>query len=44
MGPGSGCDGQSFIIPSSTNDGSLSLVISLQHEHMGVSKELVYDI
>ncbi|AET03780.1 shikimate/quinate hydroxycinnamoyltransferase [Medicago truncatula] len=44
MGPGADFDGQCFIIPSSTNDGSLSVVISLQHEHMEVFKELVYDI
>ena len=44
MGPGADCDGLSFIIPSSTNDGSLSVVISLQHEHMEVFKDLVYDI
>ena len=44
MGPGADCNGLSFIIPSSTNDRSLSVVISLQHEHMEVFKELMYDI
>ncbi|KEH28556.1 shikimate/quinate hydroxycinnamoyltransferase [Medicago truncatula] len=45
MGPGwIGCEGRCFILPSSTNDGSLSVAIALQHEHMEVFKELVYDI
>ncbi|XP_004507047.1 shikimate O-hydroxycinnamoyltransferase-like [Cicer arietinum] len=44
MGPCKICDGLSFIVPSSINDGSLSVAISLQHEHMEVFKELLYDI
>jgi shikimate O-hydroxycinnamoyltransferase len=45
MGPGwIGYEGRCFILPSSTNDGSLSVAIALQHEHMEVFKELVYDI
>ncbi|XP_054790734.1 shikimate O-hydroxycinnamoyltransferase-like [Prosopis cineraria] len=45
MGPGMiACEGLSFIIPSSSDDGSLSLAISLQADHMKVFQELLYDI
>lgn len=45
MGPGGiAYEGLSFIIPSSTNDGSLSVAIALQPEHMKVFKDLLYDI
>ncbi|KAJ7951997.1 hydroxycinnamoyl-CoA shikimate/quinate hydroxycinnamoyl transferase [Quillaja saponaria] len=45
MGPGGiAYEGLSFIIPSSTNDGSLSVAISLQSEHMKVFEKLLYDI
>ncbi|XP_019456490.1 PREDICTED: shikimate O-hydroxycinnamoyltransferase [Lupinus angustifolius] len=45
MGPGGiAYEGLSFIIPSSTNDGSLSVAIALQHDHMKVFKDLLYDI
>ncbi|TKY64653.1 Shikimate O-hydroxycinnamoyltransferase [Spatholobus suberectus] len=45
MGPGGiAYEGLSFIIPSSTNDGSLSVAIALQPEHMKVFEEFLYDI
>ncbi|XP_051116316.1 shikimate O-hydroxycinnamoyltransferase [Andrographis paniculata] len=45
MGPGGiAYEGLSFIIPSATNDGSLSVAISLQAEHMKVFEKLLYDI
>ncbi|KAK4269520.1 hypothetical protein QN277_022667 [Acacia crassicarpa] len=45
MGPaGILWEGLSYIIPSSSNDGSFSLAISLQPDHMKVFKELLYDI
>lgn len=45
MGPGGiAYEGLSFIIPSSTNDGSLSVAISLQSEHMKHFEEFIYDI
>ncbi|XP_057733290.1 shikimate O-hydroxycinnamoyltransferase [Arachis stenosperma] len=45
MGPGGiAYEGLSFIIPSSTNCGSLSVAIALQPDHMKVFKELIYDI
>ncbi|KAG4972689.1 hypothetical protein AAZX31_13G351700 [Glycine max] len=44
MGPGGiAYEGLSFIIPSSTNDGSLSLAIALPPEQMKVFQELFYD-
>ncbi|KAG9152412.1 hypothetical protein Leryth_015823 [Lithospermum erythrorhizon] len=45
MGPGGiAYEGLSFILPSATNDGSLSVAISLQTEHMKVFQKLLYDI
>ncbi|KAJ7962737.1 hydroxycinnamoyl-CoA shikimate/quinate hydroxycinnamoyl transferase [Quillaja saponaria] len=45
MGPGGiAYEGLSFIIPSSTNDGSLSVAISLQTQHMKVFEKLLFDI
>lgn len=45
MGPGGiAYEGLSFIIPSSTNDGSLSVAIALQPEQMKVFKDSLYDI
>uniref|UniRef100_A0A2N9HYJ1 Shikimate O-hydroxycinnamoyltransferase n=1 Tax=Fagus sylvatica TaxID=28930 RepID=A0A2N9HYJ1_FAGSY len=45
MGPGGiAYEGLSFIIPSTTNDGSLSVAISLQSEHMKVFEKLLYEI
>ncbi|XP_054792130.1 shikimate O-hydroxycinnamoyltransferase-like [Prosopis cineraria] len=45
MGPGGiAYEGLSFIIPSPSNDGSLSVAIALQPDHMKVFQELLYDI
>ncbi|KAF7814541.1 shikimate O-hydroxycinnamoyltransferase-like [Senna tora] len=45
MGPGGiAYEGLSFIIPSSTNDGSLSVAIALQPDHMKAFQDLFYDI
>ncbi|CAB4303530.1 unnamed protein product [Prunus armeniaca] len=46
MGPGRPFtfDGKALLLPSATNDGSLSLVISLQSEHMKSFSKLLYDI
>ncbi|KAL5156456.1 Shikimate O-hydroxycinnamoyltransferase [Glycine soja] len=45
MGPGGiAYEGLSFIIPSSTNDGSMSVAIALPPEQMKVFQELFYDI
>ncbi|KAM1714804.1 hypothetical protein TB2_024891 [Malus domestica] len=45
MGPGGiAFEGLAFIIPSATNDGSLSLAISLQTEHMKSFSKLLYDM
>ncbi|KAK4590080.1 hypothetical protein RGQ29_020588 [Quercus rubra] len=45
MGPGGiPYEGLSFIIPSPTNDGSLSVAIALQSEHMKVFEKLLYEI
>ncbi|KAL6570275.1 hypothetical protein OROMI_014789 [Orobanche minor] len=45
MGPGGiAYEGLSFVLPSPTNDGSLSVAISLQTEHMKVFEKLLYDI
>jgi shikimate O-hydroxycinnamoyltransferase len=44
MGPGGiAYEGLSFIIPSATNDGSMSIAISLQTEHMKLFQDLIYD-
>ncbi|KAM7253708.1 hypothetical protein ACFE04_031390 [Oxalis oulophora] len=44
MGPGGiAYEGLSFIIPSGTNDGSMSIAISLQTEHMKVFQDLIYN-
>ena len=46
MGPAGGIplEGLSYIFPSSNNDGSLSVAIALQPEHMTVFKEVLYEI
>lgn len=45
MGPGGiAYEGLSFILPSPTNDGSLSVAISLQSEHMKLFEKFIYDI
>ncbi|KAL3617703.1 hypothetical protein CASFOL_038024 [Castilleja foliolosa] len=45
MGPGGiAYEGLSFVLPSSTDDGSLSIAISLQSEHMKVFEKVLYDI
>lgn len=45
MGPGGiAFEGLSFVLPSPTNDGSLSVAISLQKEHMKRFEGLLYDI
>ncbi|KAL6563076.1 hypothetical protein OROHE_005663 [Orobanche hederae] len=45
MGPGGiAYEGLSFVLPSPTSDGSLSVAISLQTEHMKVFEKLLYDI
>ncbi|KAG8388216.1 hypothetical protein BUALT_Bualt02G0102600 [Buddleja alternifolia] len=45
MGPGGIVyEGLSFVLPSPTNDGSLSIAISLQKQHMKLFQKLLYDI
>ncbi|XP_072977582.1 hydroxycinnamoyltransferase-like [Typha angustifolia] len=45
MGPGSiAYEGLAFVLPSPNGDGSLSLAISLQAEHMEKFRKLIYDI
>ncbi|XP_028776900.1 shikimate O-hydroxycinnamoyltransferase-like [Neltuma alba] len=45
MGPGGiAYEGLSFILPSSNNDGGLSVAIALQPQHMKVFKEVLYEI
>ncbi|KAI4326238.1 hypothetical protein MLD38_031571 [Melastoma candidum] len=45
MGPGGiAYEGLSFLLPSPTNDGSFSVAISLQTEHMKVFEKLLYQI
>ncbi|PKA57606.1 Shikimate O-hydroxycinnamoyltransferase [Apostasia shenzhenica] len=45
MGPGGiPYEGLSFVLPSPTGDGSLSLAISLQPEHMERFKDMFYDL
>ncbi|KAI4329416.1 hypothetical protein L6164_021682 [Bauhinia variegata] len=45
MGPGGiSYEGLSFIIPSSSNDGTMSVAVALQPEHMKAFRELLYDI
>ncbi|KAJ0833896.1 putative quinate O-hydroxycinnamoyltransferase [Helianthus annuus] len=45
MGPGGiAYEGLSFVLPSPDNDGSLSIAISLQAEHMKLFSNLLYDI
>lgn len=45
MGPGGiAYEGLAFALPSPTNDGSLSVAISLQAEHMKRFKKFLYDI
>lgn len=45
MGPGGiAYEGLSFVLPSPTNDGSLSVAISLQAEHMKIFQKLLYEI
>eukprot|EP00268_Persea_americana_P065676 TRINITY_DN8812_c0_g2_i1.p1 TRINITY_DN8812_c0_g2~~TRINITY_DN8812_c0_g2_i1.p1 ORF type:complete len:436 (-),score=42.68 TRINITY_DN8812_c0_g2_i1:338-1645(-) len=45
MGPGGiAYEGLAFVLPSPTNDGSLSLAISLQEDHMVHFQKYLYDI
>lgn len=45
MGPGGiAYEGLSFILPSPNNDGSMSVAISLQTEHMKVFQKILYEI
>lgn len=45
MGPGGiAYEGLSFILPSPNNDGSMSVAISLQTEHMKIFQKILYDI
>lgn len=45
MGPGGiAYEGLSFVLPSTTNDGSLFIAISLQAEHMKLFSKFLYDI
>ncbi|CAL1376943.1 unnamed protein product [Linum trigynum] len=45
MGPGGiPFEGLSFILPSPTGDGSMSVAISLQEEHMKLFNSLIYEI
>ncbi|KAF5739019.1 putative Anthranilate N-benzoyltransferase protein [Tripterygium wilfordii] len=45
MGPGGiAYEGLSFILPSPISDGSLSVAISLQSEHMKLFEKFIYDI
>ncbi|MCE3215150.1 hypothetical protein HAX54_000998 [Datura stramonium] len=45
MGPGGiAYEGLSFILPSPTNDGSQSVAISLQAQHMKLFEKFLYDI
>ncbi|KAI4330026.1 hypothetical protein MLD38_028340 [Melastoma candidum] len=45
LGPGGiAHKGLSFLLPSPTNDGSFSVAISLQAEHMKVFEKLLYQI
>ncbi|XP_010500344.1 PREDICTED: shikimate O-hydroxycinnamoyltransferase-like [Camelina sativa] len=45
VGPGAiAYEGLSFLLPSPTNDGSLSLAIALQSEHMKLFEKFLYDI
>lgn len=45
MGPGAiGFPGLAILIPNPIDDGSLSLVISLEPDHMGLFKKYLYDI
>ncbi|XP_068648286.1 shikimate O-hydroxycinnamoyltransferase-like [Aristolochia californica] len=44
MGPGGiAYEGLSFVLPSPTNDGSLTIAISLQEDHMERFKKIFYD-
>ncbi|XP_042488790.1 shikimate O-hydroxycinnamoyltransferase-like [Macadamia integrifolia] len=44
MGPGGiAYEGLAYVLPSPTNDGTLSLAISLESEHMKVFKKLFYE-
>lgn len=45
MGPGGiAYEGLSFVLPSPSNDGSLSVAIALQPEHMKLFEKFIYDI
>ncbi|KAK2986513.1 hypothetical protein RJ640_021388 [Escallonia rubra] len=45
MGPGGiAYEGLSFVLPSPTNDGTLSVAISLQAQHMKLFEKFLYDI
>ncbi|XP_042483072.1 shikimate O-hydroxycinnamoyltransferase-like [Macadamia integrifolia] len=37
-------DGMAYILPSCMNDGSLSLLIALEHDHMQLFKKFIHDI
>ncbi|PQQ08427.1 shikimate O-hydroxycinnamoyltransferase [Prunus yedoensis var. nudiflora] len=46
MGPGRPfvLDGRCLLLPSTTNDGSISIILCLQSEHMKLFSKLLYDI
>ncbi|XP_021817128.1 shikimate O-hydroxycinnamoyltransferase-like [Prunus avium] len=44
MGPGKQFDGMALLLPSATNDGSLSLMISLHSDHLKSFSKFLYDI
>ncbi|XP_042508504.1 shikimate O-hydroxycinnamoyltransferase-like [Macadamia integrifolia] len=45
MGPGGiAYEGLAFVLPSPINDGSLSLAISLQSEHMKIFQKILYEL
>ncbi|KAL1563846.1 shikimate O-hydroxycinnamoyltransferase [Salvia divinorum] len=45
MGPGGiAYEGLAYVLPSPTNDGSLSVVISLQADHMKLFEKVIYQI
>ncbi|CAL8133210.1 unnamed protein product [Prunus armeniaca] len=46
MGPGRPfvSDGRCLLLPSTTNDGSISIILCLQSEHMKLFSKLLYDI
>jgi shikimate O-hydroxycinnamoyltransferase len=45
MGPGGiAYEGLAFVLPSANKDGSLSIAISLQAEHMEKFRKLILDV